>query len=285
MTTFFMALLLLVGGPLWAHQPVMDMAPRWKDGFGFQFRQESFLFKDVMSGRNSIENPFGLEKRVDKIWLEGIYTFRREVRLSFKLPQIHQSRGVLIDGMPIHQSAEGFGDLIIGLPLKRYTNRATRTGNIAFTPSIRLPSGSTDGDFPLGDGSLDFGFSFSKSIETKGVYQYYDLFYWKNGEGEQGMEPGDEVGLDVNIGVHPYHNNLKNQGLFLMLDLSGRYEREGRNLVGFTGGRQLNIGPVLVLYRGGVMFRAEYSLPVFESVEGTQLAKTRKFNIGIGFVF
>ena len=26
--------------PVWAHQPVMDMSPRWKGGYGFQVREE-----------------------------------------------------------------------------------------------------------------------------------------------------------------------------------------------------------------------------------------------------
>ena len=32
------------------------------------------------------------------------------------------------------------------------------------------------------------------------------------------------MGLDVNVGVHPYHDNRHNLGFFLMADLSARYE-------------------------------------------------------------
>jgi len=27
----------------YAHQPVMDMAPRWEEGYGFQLRHDRFL--------------------------------------------------------------------------------------------------------------------------------------------------------------------------------------------------------------------------------------------------
>ena len=32
----------LIGTFVFAHQPVMDMAPRWSGGYGFQVRYESF---------------------------------------------------------------------------------------------------------------------------------------------------------------------------------------------------------------------------------------------------
>ena len=33
---------LILIGVAFAHQPVMDMAPRWSGGYGFQIRHESF---------------------------------------------------------------------------------------------------------------------------------------------------------------------------------------------------------------------------------------------------
>jgi hypothetical protein len=32
----------LIGTLVFAHQPVMDMAPRWDGGYGFQVRYESY---------------------------------------------------------------------------------------------------------------------------------------------------------------------------------------------------------------------------------------------------
>ena len=53
---------------LLAHQPVMDMAPRWSGGYGFQIRNE---FSPDVSSTN---------------WLEGVYTRSREKRITFKIP-------------------------------------------------------------------------------------------------------------------------------------------------------------------------------------------------------
>lgn len=272
-------------GNAWSHQPVMDMAPRWEHGYGFQVRLESHGSDTLLNGDSKIDNAFGREDDVKTTWLEGIYTFRREVRLSVKIPYVDHQRTAVQNGAPVRLSGSGLGDIIIGVPLKRYTNDASATRNIAFTPSIRLPTGSTAGDLPVGDGSLDWGVSFSASFEKANLYQYYDLFYWKNGEGDRGIAEGDEAGLDINIGWHPYHDNEKNEGVFLMIDASLRYRQRGQDLHGTTGGKRLSTGPVFVYYRDGMMFRAEYKIPVYEDVFGVQVARGSEFNIGIGFVF
>ena len=271
--------------PALAHQPVMDMAPRWEDGWGFQLRQQDISSDVLLEGRSKMVNEAKRSKSINRLWLEGIYTFKREIRLSFKLPYIKQSRTVIKDVGPVNESGTGIGDLIIALPLKRYKNEADSTGNIAITPSIRLPTGSTDASFPVGDGSIDLGLSLSASFEQAKLYQYYDLFYWVNNKGDKGIDKGDELGLDINIGWHPYHDNLSNTGIFLMLDISARQEQAGQDSAGATGGKRLSAGPIFVWYRSGAMFRAEYSLPLYEDVEGMQVSYGDEFTLGIGFVF
>lgn len=268
-----------------AHQPVMDMAPRWQGGYGFQVRFESFGSGTILAGTHEANNPFDLEKNVETTWLEGIYTFRREVRLSVKVPYVDQSRTVMRDGTPVRLSGSGLGDTVIGIPLKRYKNEATQTGNLAITPSIRLPTGSTSGDNPVGDGGTDVGLSFSASFERADLYQYYDLYYWANGSGDRGMHAGDETGLDINIGWHPYHDNITNSGIFAMADVSARKQNRGRDLFGETGGSRVAVGPVFVYYHGGVMLRVEYKHPVYEDLEANQFSRGVEVNVGIGFVF
>ncbi len=268
-----------------AHQPVMDMAPRWEHGYGFQIRHESFGSDTLLNGDSEVDNPFNRDNDVSITWLEGIYTFRREVRLSVKIPYVDHHRSVVQNGASVQESGRGLGDVIVGVPLKRYKNDAAATRNIAFTPSIRLPTGSTSGDYPVGDGSTDLGVSFSASFEKADLYQYYDLFYWKNGDGDRGINEGDELGLDINIGWHPYHDNVKNEGIFLMLDASLRYQDRGQNLEGTTGGKRILTGPVFVYYRKGIMFRAEYKYPVYEDLYGTQVSRGPELNVGLGFVF
>ena len=269
----------------WAHQPVMDMSPRWEGGYGAQVRHEWCSSDTLKDGDSKVDNPFGRRRRVDTTWIEGIYSFKREMRLSFKLPWVDQSRVVIRNGVPIRQADSGWGDLILGMPLKYYQNLERSTWNLAFTPSIRVPTGSTSADFPVGDGSTDFNFSFSHSREAAGLYQYYDVFYWVNTRGKHGIAEGDEVGLDVNLGVHPYHNNLTNTGVFVMLDVSARHKDRGVDTAGTTGGTRISTGPVLVFYRHNLMARAEFKVPVYENVNGTQVSYGPEVNVGLGIVF
>ena len=91
---------------LLAHQPVMDMAPRWSGGYGFQIRNE--FSPDVSS----------------TYWLEGVYTRSREKRITFKIP--------LKDGKTLRSP-------IIALPLKKYKNHSSYTENWGITPQVKIP--------------------------------------------------------------------------------------------------------------------------------------------------
>ena len=265
-----------------AHQPVMDMAPRWADGYGVQIRHESYGSDKLMNGDSEIANPLGLKKHVKKTWLEGVYTFDRSKRVTFKLPYVQQTRVTNINGVATHQKNQGIGDLILGVPLKKYFNKGAQTGNWGFTPSLRLPTGSTDGDFPISDGSVDLGLSVSYSSENPDFYDLYDLFYWINTEGEKNMNEGNELGFDANWGIHPYHNNDTNSGMFLMWDVSARHKAESTTAF---GGSRIHTGPVMVLYRDNIMFRTEYKMPVYENMNSNSVSRGNEFTIGIGVTF
>ncbi len=268
-----------------AHQPVMDMAPRWQDGWGFQVRNEYRTSDELRRGGSKTSNPQGRKRRVNTTWLEGVYTFKRELRLTAKIPWVDHSRVSIVNGTPDTQTGSGIGDAILGLQLKHYYNRKASTGNFGLTPSVRFPTGSTRGDYPVGDGSWDVGISASFSAEMAGLYQFYDVFYWHNTDGKRGIDRGDEVGLDANIGIHPFHNNRYNTGIFLMGDLSARYEGRGNDTAGTTGEKRISLGPVVVGYWNNLMLRGEVKFPVYQSVSGTQVSRGTEFNIGIGVTF
>ena len=290
MYLFILLITSLLSSILYAHQPVMDMAPRWEDGYGIQLRQENYGSNKLLKGSTTIANPYGLKRFVYKTWLEGIYTFSKEKRITFKLPYIKQQRTKKTTlSTTAKQKNRGIGDVILGIPLKKYTNNKAATNNISFTPSLRIPTGSTTGDYPIGDGSWDLGLSLSYSNETPKIYQLYDLFFWKNTKGKRNMQQGDELGLDINLGYHAYHNDEAEAGIYLMLDIRARYNGkpnvESRELTNSTGGKSLYSGPILVVYQENIMFRIEYTFPVYEKVDGIANSQGQKLNIGLGITF
>ena len=270
-----------------ADQPVMDMAPRWENGYGFQIRQEYYGSDKLLEGNNKIDNPLGLERYVSKTWLEGVYTFNRSIRTTFKLPFVYQRRVKEINGAGVRQENSGLGDLILGVPLKYYRNKGAYTDNFGITPSIRIPTGDSSGDFPISDGSWDFGLSLSHSMETPKYYSSVELFYWKNTTGKRDMKAGDELGLDIDLGYRAYHNDVSNSGIYTMWKLKGKHNGTPNeaNLTTFTGGEIIQTGPILVLYKENVMFRGEFKYPIYEDVDGISNSRGPEINIGIGVAF
>jgi hypothetical protein len=268
-----------------AHQPVMDMAPRWAGGYGFQVRYEYQFADEILAGDDEVANPFDRERTVHTTWIEGIYTWTRELRATFKLPIVDQKRVGVVGGAPVDQKGSGVGDLILGVPLRKYWNLKSSTLNVGLTPSLRLPTGSTSGGFPVGDGSWDFGLSTSVSAESVFWYTLLDGFWWKNRGGMRGIDAGDEFGIDFNLGIHPYHDNARNLGGFVMLDFETRWQQRGVDTAGTTGRTRVTLGPVLVGYWNNLMLRAEAKFPVYEKVLGTQFAEPLRLNIGVGVTF
>ncbi len=254
----------------WAHQPVMDMAPRWVGGWGFQFRYETLGSNKLLDGENSIA---GLSHYRKTTWFEGVYTWKRSIRATFKLPyhQIKNEKQLIDWGDPIEKGS-GLGDLILALPLKKYFNLKRSTGNFGITPQIRLKTGD-DSDIIESKGG--YGLSLSYSAENFSYYQLYDLYGWS-------LEDGSSVtGVDINLGWHPIHNNDTNSGLFLMWD--GTFQMKSDK----DGNRDVRLfsGPIAVLYRGGIMARIDVKFPLSESVDQASLSKGTIVQTGIGFVF
>ncbi|MBN4081119.1 hypothetical protein JYT44_02010 [Caldithrix abyssi] len=274
---------------IWAHQPVMDMAPRWKGGYGIQFRYENIIRDRLTYNGKLVSNPFGLQSETSTLWVEGVYTFTRAHRLTFKLPLVEKQARLEKDGQFHNFRESGAGDLILGFQNKLYFNETNYTGNFGFTPSIRIPTGSTSGDLELGRGAVDYGVSFSASVELFKLYTFLDLFAWFPTEGTQGERPGNTLAVDFDLGIHPYHNMQLNRGIFIMMGFNGRqYEPEqvsgGKEPLD-SGGSTFEVAPTLVLYNKNWMIRTQYHIPVYQNNKGAQLFESPRLQVGIGFVF
>jgi hypothetical protein len=262
----------------------MDMAPRWAGGYGVQLFQVHSIADDLRHGEAMLPNPQGLESRVDTTWLEGVYTFRRAFRITAKVPYVDKSRQWLRDGEIIRQTGHGLGDIIIGAPIKKYVNRKGYTYNLSLTPNLRLPTGSTDDDWAVGDGSWDAGLSLSYSFETPKWYHLYDLYYWKNGSGRN-FDHGDELAFDANIGWHAWHDSDTGRGLFLMLDVAARHIELGKHQLVDPAGDTIAIGPVAMYYQEDWMLKIEYRQTVYDRSESVRFGDHQRFAVGFGLTF
>jgi hypothetical protein len=264
---------------LLAHQPVMDMAPRWEGGYGIQTRYVVQDKATLFEGKNSVSNPLGLQSTTSTLWLEGVYTFTREKRVSVKVPYVSRTSDSF--------DSIGLGDTIVGFLNKWYFNKKGLTGNLSLTPSIKLPTGKQDTDLLIGSGTIDAGLSVSASVEAYKYYGMWDLFTWVNSKQGNGETKGSIIGFDSDWGIHPYHDMVRNMGIFAIMSVNARHYNpdNGVENVGNTGGQTLEIAPTLVWYKNNIMARGQYHIPIYTNLNGTQLAPSSGFQLGIGIAF
>lgn len=273
-----------------AHQPVMDMAPRWKGGKGFQIRFEHDR-KDVWDGAQSATpgTEIPLLDETLTAWWEGVYTFTRETRITLKAPFVSRLTKTAQNGTPLETRAKGLGDLVLGFQNKRYFNRDGITGNVSLTPSLRLPSGTNLTGLNFGPRVISPGLSLSGSVEMFRLYGLLDVFTWLEPKDSQGQARGGRTGFNLDLGWHPIHSNRTNTGAFLMVGLNGQHQKHSRQLGGIhnpnSGGRFLEAAPTLVLYKGPWMWRTQVHLDIWRQMNGHQLISKQRFQTGLGIVF
>ena len=178
----------------------------------------------------------------------------------------------IVDAASIKSKHSGIFDLILGIPLKKYFNMERSTINVGITPQVQLATGKLS---EIRSSYTGYGLSLSYSAEDPIIYQLYDMFGWINNDGSKFL------GLDVNLGWHPFHNNQKNQGLFIMWDVSGRIKLNRDD----SRTQSLFIGPQFVVYKKNVMARGVLKYPVYENRDSHKIATGIIFQTGIGFVF
>ena len=274
-----------IGSLALARQPVMDMMPRWKGGYGFQWAHSSRNSSTLKQGDSEINNPFGRKRRVEAEWLEGVYSFSQERRVSFKIPWMNQSRTTLRHGSPVKETGTGWGDLILGFLMKKYWDNKGTTANIGLVPSIRIPTGSTEDAYPVGDGSTDLGLSFSYNRDTPRTYQFYEAFYWLNGPGRQGISQGDEMGFNADIGWNAYRNQEANRGIMLAWSNTLKYEKQGVDQEGETGSTMLSMGPMVMFSWRNFISHIAWKIPVYEHLQDQQVSSGPELEIQAGMAF
>ncbi len=271
--------------PARADQPVMNEAPRWAGGKGFQIRHEYRASDTLLSGDDEIANPLGKERRVDTTWLEGVYTWDRSKRITIKIPYVDKMRVTEIGGKAVRQHDRGLGDIIIGTPLRKYINHRNWTNNFSFTPSLRIPSGKTSGDYPIGDGSTDVGVSLSYGAESPYYLAGVDFFYWINNEGTRDQHEGNLFGLDMTLGKAIYHNGKKSAGASIQLDYGLRYKEGGSKISGNNAGTRVMLGPGFVYFQGSMIAKIVYTIPIYENALDESVSFGHQLDVGMGWSF
>ncbi len=251
-----------------AEQPIMGMVPRWDNGYGVQ---ALWFYRDsdtLLRGSNEISNPDGLSERVSKTSIEGVYTWDRSIRATFKMPYLEKTRSAMIDGSLVRKTASGWGDLKLALPLKQYFNKENYSGNWSLTPQIKLPTGDDSGRIPLGDGEVDYAIGASYEKENPYLLYNFGLTFWKTGSSSQRDRWEFESLLAWNFAVDK----------FVGIDLDAEWENG-------SSARRIEAGPSFFWWiKKTALLKVGYKHVLDEAVHGTRLSRGDEFRIGLGFV-
>ncbi|CAI8289166.1 MAG: Uncharacterised protein [Opitutia bacterium UBA7350] len=172
------ALLVSIHSTSFADQPIMNMMPRWDGGYGIQVLAENIHHSDLKKGKDVIAS--GHSETIQQLHLQGVYTWDRSVRLTFKLPYVTDARREVpvVGGTKTIEHDSGWGDLTLALPLKKYFNLNQRTGNWSLTPQLRVPLGNKANDYSIAKRVWGGGLSLGYETETYDFYFATSLTAW-----------------------------------------------------------------------------------------------------------
>lgn len=303
-TGYFLALTVvcLTASPSFAHHPVLDAEPRGLGAFGFQMRFENISANALEQDGSEISNSQGLSYDNRTQWLEGIYTFNRTFHAVFKVPFQTKTGRLPIGAQVKDLKASGMGDVNLSFPISRYFNAMGFTSHMAMVPHLLLPTGSTDGELPLGRGTAGYGLALVYDCETPRLYGRWEVFGHAGSKGDDDVKRGNFFGVDMGIGGFPVINEEREFSIKLTLETHARVQMKdkytatlaastgGSSVVGHqhagfyaagpsvtysndnTGGRWIEVGPSATCYFRNMAFRLDAFFPAYRKLNGTQLA-------------
>jgi len=252
-----------------ADQPIFNKLPRWSGGYGFQLVEEYRHKSDLLLGDDEIGD--GLSEDVHILNIEGVYTWERWIRFTAKLPYIiHAEREILNeDGEVIRQTDNGFGDLTLALPLKKYFNLDGRSGSWTVAPQLRVPISNQD-EYSIGDGEWGTGFSIGYETETADWFVGIgvDAFVFDN-------EEPFEVGASIDFGRNVFGFGSSGQ---ITWETDFKWEDDGSYL--------LSAGPALYWkFTDTIHGRMEWKHSFIDRRGVIDHGNGDTFKIGLGFAF
>ena len=93
-----------------ADEPIMNMMPRWDNGWGVQMIYEYRHENDLLLGDRIAYS--GFSEDVHLLHFQGVYTWDRSIRLTYKIPYVLDARREMPDGLggKLTDHDNGLGD-------------------------------------------------------------------------------------------------------------------------------------------------------------------------------
>jgi len=186
-----------------ADEPIMNMMPRWDNGWGLQLIDEYCREGDLLLGDETAYS--GFTEDVHLLHFQGVYTWDRSIRLTYKLPYVLGARREMPDGLggKYVEHDNGIGDATLALPLKKYFNLDGRSGSWTLKPMLCVPLAGED-NYEIYDNKWGGGLGLGYEFETHRLAFVSSASYW-DFEGDKPSETG--FSLDLGYKFYPLETN------------------------------------------------------------------------------
>tara|TARA_A100001037_G_scaffold271680_1_gene267354 strand:+ start:200 stop:1015 length:816 start_codon:yes stop_codon:yes gene_type:complete len=252
-----------------ADEPIMNMMPRWSEGWGYQFIHEYRHESDLLLGGEK-EHP-GFSEDVHLLHLQGVYTWDKSIRITAKLPYVIDARREMPDGSGGKkvEHDNGIGDATVALPLKKYFNLDGKSGSWTFKPMLRVPLSGTD-DYEVYDNEWGNGLGLAYEHETARFHFHVSTSGWVY----HGNEPFESwSSLDLGYNFNAWGSNGA-----LMWETDFHFED--------NESRTLSMGPALYWNINDTgHIRLEWKQDVYDRQGVSDHGNGGIFRFSLGFVF
>ena len=208
----------LTGQLALADEPIMNMMPRWDNGWGVQLIDEYRHEDDLLLGGRTAYS--GFTEDVHLLHFQGVYTWDRSIRLTYKIPYVLDARREMPDGLggKCVEHDNGIGDATLALPLKRYFNLDGRSGSWSFKPMLRVPLAGDD-NYEIYDNKWGGGLGLGYEFEMHRLAFVSSASYWEFED-----DKPSEVKLSLDLG-YKFEARGTNSTLFWETDFL--YKNDG----------------------------------------------------------
>ena len=253
----------------------------------------------LLDGDSRVSDPLDREQTDHRLTLSGHYGLRHDLQLSAIVPYAYHELELDDPAGADRLQANGLGDITGLIKWRFYRWDAPHQAlNVAALAGLELPTGSDDErdggvrldpDLQPGSGSWDPLLGAAATYEP-GRWRFNGAVLYKwNTESAGDLDLGDELFAEIAAGnrfwLEPY------PGPFMRLDVLLRYRDEGRASrdgidLRDTGGDLITLGANLAFRpRPSLDLQASVEFPLYERVNGIQLAEAFTVSLSFGYRF
>lgn len=253
-------------GPVAYHSPLFGLGPQtiYRGGWGIEIEGE---WERADGG---VASERGLHAELHHGVTEDL-----TLGITFPLVQKTEQQFLSPGVGAVENDITGLGDVLLRGKY-RFWQDLFPNGNHQATVfgGVKLPSGRTTTEPPLGSGSVDFLTGAAISRETHRYYTWASVLSRLNTRND-GRRRGHELRYDLAVGVRPHVPQWTDPDFMLLLELVGVTAAKSVGLAGEnpnTGGTVLALAPGMWLTYRNWALKAGVKLPFHQQLNGTQPA-------------